>query len=135
MIKIVVGIFLVLHGLVHLLYFGQSSRRFELQAGMTWPDGAWAFSSLLGDSATRAVASIGCIIAAAGFLLSGAGIFFSQSWWRTAVIASAAFSGILYILCWNGRLEHLDNQGGVGLLIDAAILLAVIVFQWPKFDF
>jgi hypothetical protein len=42
------GIFLVLHGLVHLLYFGQSARYFELKPGMTWPDGAWAFSRLLG---------------------------------------------------------------------------------------
>ena len=135
MIKVIFGIFLVLHGLVHLLYFGQSARRFELQAGMIWPDGSWVFSKLLGDNSTRLLASIFCILSAAGFLIGVAGIFFGQSWWRTAVVASAALSGVLYILFWNGRLQHLDNQGGVGLIIDIAILVAVLVFRWPQFDF
>jgi hypothetical protein len=31
------GIFFLLHGLVHLLYAGQSLRFFELRPGMTWP--------------------------------------------------------------------------------------------------
>ena len=135
MIRILSGAFLVLHGLVHLLYFGQSMRRFELKAGLLWPDGSWAFSRLLGESGTRTVASIFCVVAAAGLVAGGVGILFGQSWWRTAVVASAAVSGILYILFWNGRLQHLDAQGGVGLLIDVAILVAVLVFQWPKVGF
>ena len=135
MIKIIAGVFLILHAIVHLLYFGQSARLFEMQPGLTWPDGSWAFSKLLGDNTTRSLAVIFCILAAAGFVIGGAGIFFSQSWWRTAVIASAVFSVALYILFWNGRLQHLDSQGGVGLLIDAAILAAILALRWPKFDF
>jgi hypothetical protein len=135
MIKAIAGVFLVLHGLVHLLYYGQSSRRFELKPGMIWPNGSWAFSKLFGDSPTRLLASIFCILAAAGFVIGGAGIFFSQSWWRTAVLASAVFSGVLYILFWNGKLQQLDNQGAIAILIDVAILLAVLVFRWPQFDF
>src|SRR4030042_3634302 len=134
MIKIIAGVFLILHAIVHLLYFGQSARLFEMQPGLTWPDGSWAFSKLLGESRTRSLAVIFCILAAAGFVIGGAGVFFSQSWWRTAVIASAVFSVALYILFWNGRLQHLDSQGGVGLLIDAAILAAILVLRWPKFD-
>jgi hypothetical protein len=38
--RIVFGILLLIHGLIHLLYSGQSARRFELQPGMVWPDGA-----------------------------------------------------------------------------------------------
>ena len=91
MIRIIAGIFLVLHGLVHLLYFGQSARLFELQPGLTWPDGAWAFSKPLGDSVTRTLASACLILAAAGFVIGAAGIFFGQPWWRMAVVASAVF--------------------------------------------
>jgi hypothetical protein len=47
MIRIMIGVFMVLHGGVHLLYFGQSARYFDLKAGMLWPDSAWAFSKLL----------------------------------------------------------------------------------------
>src|SRR5512145_1707783 len=90
MIKVIAGVFLVLHGLVHLLYLGQSARRFELQPGMTWPDGSWAFSKLLGANRTRRLASLFCILAAAGFVIAGVGIFFGQSWWSMAVLTSAA---------------------------------------------
>jgi hypothetical protein len=135
MIKLLTGAFLVVHGLIHLLYFGQSGRYFELVPGLTWPDGSWAFSKLLGDSVTRALAGLCCLLAAAGFVLGGAGVFFSQSWWRTAIVASAAFSAVLYLIFWNGRSQHLADQGGVALLIDGAILLAVLVFHWPQFVF
>jgi hypothetical protein len=131
MIKVIAGIFLVLHGLIHLLYFGQSARLFELQPGMLWPDGSWAFSKLLGEGGTRTLASIFCILAALGFVIAGVGVLFGQSWWRMVVVASAAFSAVLYIFFWNGRFQRLDGQGAVGILIDAAILVAVLVFRWP----
>jgi hypothetical protein len=102
---------------------------------MLWPDGSWAFSKLLGDSGARTLANIFCILAAAGFVIGAGGILFGQSWWRMAAVASVVFSGVLYILFWNGRLQHLDAQGGIGLLIDVAILVTVLVFQWPRFDF
>ena len=51
------GIFILLHGLVHLLYFGQSARYFEMQQGMVWPDGSWAFSRLFGEIGSRNLAS------------------------------------------------------------------------------
>ncbi len=135
MIQVVSGIFLMLHGLVHLLYFGQSARFFTLQQGMTWPDSSWAFSRLLGDNTTRTLTSVLCILAAAGFVIGAAAIFFSQPWWRVAVMISAVFSIVLYILFWNGQVQHLDNQGGIGILIDIAILAAVLVFRWPHFAF
>ncbi len=42
--RIIAGILFLLHGLVHLLYFGQSLRFFELQPDMIWPDNSWLFS-------------------------------------------------------------------------------------------
>jgi hypothetical protein len=107
----------------------------SLPSGMIWPDGSWAFAELLGDNDTRTLANVICILAAAGFVIAGAGILFGQSWWRTAIVASAALSAVLYVHLWNGRLQHLDNQGGVGLLLDFAVLVAVLVFRWPQFDF
>jgi hypothetical protein len=62
-----------------------------------------------------------------GFVSAGLGVTFGQLWWRLVAGSSAVLSAVLYILNWNGRLEHLDNQGGIGLLIDVAILVAVLV--------
>jgi len=135
MINILFGIFFVLHGLVHMLYFGQSSRSFELQPGMVWPDGSWAFSRLLGEAGVRNLASVLLALAALGFVIGGIGIFAKQVWWRPAVVAVAVFSSVVYLLFWDGGWGHLDNKGGVGILINLVILAALLIFRWPKFAF
>ena len=134
MVQIITGVVLILHGLVHLLYFGQSARFFSLKPDLAWPEGSWAFSKLLGDHGTRTLASALLVLAATGFIIGALGIFFAQPWWRPVVVASAVLSAGLYIFFWNGRWEHLDNQGGIGILIDGAILVAVLGLGWPKLD-
>lgn len=131
MLPFIFGIFLVLHGLVHLLYFGQSARRFELKPGMTWPNGSWAFAKLLGDATARSLASIACLIVAIGFIAGGAGILFSLTWWRLVIVAAAIISTMAYILFWDGKRHKLPDQGAVAILINLTILVAVVILQWP----
>jgi hypothetical protein len=131
-IDFLVGTFIILHGLVHLLYFGQSQKFFELKPGMGWPDGAWAFR-FLGDQTTRLLASVACVLATVGFVASGIGILLSQVWWRPLVVSAAIFSSVVYFLFWNGRLQRLDNQGAIAILIDIAILF--VVLGLPSDDF
>ena len=130
--KFIFVIFIVLHGLVHLLYFGQSRKYFELKPGMLWPAGSWVFSRLLGNETARNLASISLILAAMGLIVGGVGILASQAWWQPVVITAATFSSIVYVVFWNGRMQNLDAQGAVGILIDVVILLAVLVFRWPS---
>jgi hypothetical protein len=125
--RFVFGIVIMLHGLVHLLYFGQSRRFFELRPGMTWPDGSWAFSRLLGVDGTRWLASIACVVATIGFVAGGAGVLLGQAWWRLVVAGTAAFSSILYVLFWDGKRQRLSDQGAIAILINIAILVAVLV--------
>jgi uncharacterized membrane protein YphA (DoxX/SURF4 family) len=135
MLRILFGIFIILHGLVHLLYFGQSARYFELQPGMVWPDGSWLISKLPGEGGTRTLASILLVLAAIGFVAAGIGVFAGQSWWHPVLAGAAVFSSVIFILFWNGTAQRLDNQGGVGILINLAILVALFGFHWPDFDF
>ena len=123
MFTIIFGLFLVLHGLVHLLYFGHSRRIFELRPGLVWPDGAWAFSRLLGDETTRLLASTALVIAAAGFIVGGAGLILKQEWWQSVVAGVAVFAAVLTILLWDGSRQNLNDQGAIGLLIDLGILM------------
>jgi uncharacterized membrane protein YphA (DoxX/SURF4 family) len=133
--RFIFGALIVLHGLVHLLYFGQSAKYFELKPGMVWPDGSWAFSRLLGDGVARNLVSILLLLAAIGLVVAGVGIFVGQAWWRPVVVGVAAYSSVVFILFWNGRMQNLDGQGGIGLLIDMAILIAVLILRWPKLGF
>ena len=135
MLRFIVGVFIVLHGLVHLLYFGQSRRLFELRPGMAWPDGSWAFSRWLGDPASRKLASILLVLAAVGFVAGGAGILGKQAWWRPLVVGAAVFSSVICLLFWDGALRNLDDKGAIGILINVAILTAVLIFQWPNLGY
>ena len=135
MLRFIISVFIVLHGLVHLLYFGQSRRLYELRPKMAWPEGSWAFSKLLGDEATRWLASISCILAAIGFVAGGIGILAQQAWWHPVVVSSAVFSAVIFIVFWDGKLQMLDGQGGIGLLINIAILVALLILRWPSLGF
>ncbi len=126
---IIMGIFLVLHGLVHLLYAGQSRRFFELRPNMVWPDGSWAFSRFLGDETTRWLVGISLVLTALGFVVGGLGLFIKQDWWWIAAVGSAVLSTAIFILFWNGKFQALDDQGGVGMLINLAILAIVLLFK------
>jgi pimeloyl-ACP methyl ester carboxylesterase len=127
-ISILLGIFLILHGIVHLLYAGQALRFFELRPGLAWPDGAWLFSRLLGDETTRSLAAVFLALTALGFLAGGLGLFLQQDWWRAAAIRAALLSTLAFVLFWDGKFHELPDKGGVGLLISLAILVVVGVF-------
>jgi hypothetical protein len=135
MMRFIIGVFMVLHGLVHLLYAAHSRRLLELRPGLVWPDGSWAFSKLLGDEATRLLASLSYVLAALGFVLGGIGLFAGQAWWRPVVVTSAAFSGAIVLLFWDGKVQRLSDQGAIAVLINGAILVAALVLRWPSFGF
>jgi hypothetical protein len=133
LLTLIIGTVVVLHGLVHLLYSGQSWRLFELQPGMVWPENAWTLSRLLGNQALRVFATLACALAAIGFVAGAAGIFLGHDWWRPMVVGSATFSTVVFALFWDGRIEHLTEEGAVGMLIDLAILITVVVVPWRQF--
>jgi hypothetical protein len=131
MAQILFGVFVLLHGLVHGLYFGHSRRFFELQPGLTWPDGSWAFSGLLGEAGTRNLANVVLIVIAVAMIAGGIGIAVRQEWARTLTVSAAALSIVLYAALWNGQANHLDAQGLVGIVISAAIIVVLAVLRWP----
>ena len=81
----------------------------------------------------RLLAGITCIVAAVGFITGGIGIFAGKAWWDTLVVSTAIFAAIVFILFWDGKLNDLDDKGGIGVLINLIILIALILFQWPAF--
>ena len=127
MFTFIMALFLVLHGLVHLLYFGQSRRLFALQPGMVWPDNSWIATSVAGDPATRKVAGLLCVLAAAGFVIGGIGMITAAVWWRPLVMSMTIFSSLIYLIFWDGTKQRLDNQGGIGILINIAIGIALLI--------
>jgi len=96
---------------------------------MVWHRDSWAFARLLGERRRRTLAGALCILAAAGFSLGAAGLIPLQPWTLPVSIASAMVSASLFVLFCDGRLRHLDHQGGVGVLIDLAIVAAPLLLR------
>jgi hypothetical protein len=134
MLVVLFAVFFILHGLVHLLYLGQSQRFFELQPGMTWPDGSWLFSRFLSPESTRLIASVLLVLAALAFAGSGLGLLLKQDWWRPLAVGAAGFSSLVYLAFWDGTAQRLDNQGFVGILLNLAVLGLVLLAGWPHLD-
>lgn len=132
MLNIFFGIFIILHGIVHLLYAGQSARLYEMQPGMTWPDASWSMSRFLGDEITRMLATGLLIVAGISFMSGGLGVLFKFAWWRPAIIGASIFSSILYLLLWDGGMKNLDNKGAFGVLINIAVLTVICYIKWPN---
>jgi len=51
-----------------------------------------------------------------------------QPWTRRILVASAAYSAILFGLFWDGDMQYLAGKGLIGLLIDLAILAGLLVW-------
>jgi hypothetical protein len=66
---------------------------------------------LLGDGAARA-GGVACGLAAIGLVAGGVGIVGADL--VAPVIVAAAFAAVVFVLFWNGRMQRLDYQGGVG---------------------
>jgi len=71
------------------------------------------------------------VLTALVFAAGGLGLFSGQAWWRPAAVIAAILSSAIFILFWDGKFKELDSQGGVGLLLNLAILVVVLVLNLP----
>lgn len=127
MMKIISGIFILLHGLVHFWYVVLSQRWVDFKPEMGWSGKSWLLSGFVGDSTLRSFASGLFALAAIGFLISGIGILASASWWRTAILIAAVFSMVILLAFWDGDLSMIVQKGLLGVLLDVGIILFVML--------
>ena len=121
------GIFIVLHGLVHLWYLTLSQGLVEFQAEMGWTGRSWLLSAFLGDPALRWLSTALYAVATLGFLAGGLGLVAQQDWWELITIAAAAISAVTIVLFWDGGTQMLVQKGLIGFLIDITILTVLVL--------
>lgn len=131
MLRTLLGIFILLHGLVHLWYVVLSQRLVTNLPNVGWTGKSWVFTNLLGDAATRSLISVLYILATIGFLVGGMGVLARTEWWRTALLLSAGLSAATILLFWDGETALLVEKGFLGFLISIAVLAAILLFNWP----
>ncbi len=109
--RIVLGMLILLHGLIHLLGFVKAfdiAEVSQLSLPITKPLGLfWLIAALL-------------------FLISGALFFYKQTWWWMAILPAIIISQVLIIIYWQ------DAKAGTVLNI---ILLAGCLLGYGNWDF
>ncbi|HWG83923.1 MAG TPA: hypothetical protein VNT60_00470 [Deinococcales bacterium] len=115
------GLFLAAHGLIHASFV---SPRPPENGGPQWPfnlDASW----LLG-SGVRPLGLLLVAVSVIAFLLAGAstlGILVPPAWWGGLVVAGSVAGLLLLALFFHPWLS-------LGILLNAALLLAVLQFGW-----
>ncbi len=127
MMKIVVALFLILHGLVHAILAMVPNPDAPDSGFATFFSRSWLLDKLgLPESAVRTVALVLAATATIGFVAAGLGllgILVPFAWWRALAITSAAVSLLFLVVYWNSYLI-------VGIAIDVLILAVLIFTNW-----
>ena len=121
--KLAVGAFFVLHGLVHLLWFVVLWRITTVD-GVPYSTTVLAHRIDVGDTGIRVVGLL-WLVATLGWVAAGLGLIFLVPWWQGLTIAVALFSSALCIL---GLPE-----AKYGLLINLIVIALLFLggrFQW-----
>ena len=135
MFKFSFGVCIIVLGLVHLAYFGQSQGVWTLQTGAAWPQGSWVVANLLDARTARLVASGASFLAALGYLFGGLGMFAEGRSWRLLVGGAGMLSTTMFVMYWDGGMQHLNDQGGIVVLANLAVMVAVLILRWPDFRY
>jgi hypothetical protein len=131
MLRLLFGLLIILHGLVHMWFVALSQRWVEFEPSMGWTSESWLFTPLIGDAATRALVSGLCVLATLSFVVGGIGLYAHQAWWRAVVVASAILSTAIVLLFWDGKLAMLVEKGLIALAINAGLLIVILLLDWP----
>ncbi len=115
LVKVVIGVLLAAHGLVHLLYFVTNAE-----------DPKWPFtlerSWLLPEPARRPVAIVLIAVTAVGFVLLGlavAGVPGLGAIWPALAVIAAVASLLTLLIFWNVQLV-------AGIAIDVVVLVLAL---------
>lgn len=122
MLRLATGVFVVLHGLVHLWYVVLAQDLVEFRLEMGWTARSWLLSPLLGEPATVLLATVLFVAVAAAFVAGGVGFLVETDWWRPVLLGAAVASTAVILVFWQGGLAMAVQKGVLGAVINLAIV-------------
>ena len=119
MLRATLGLFLALHGVIHLIGFVVPWRITEIR-GFAYSTSVFWGRADIGDAGAR-VLGAGWLAVALTFMVAGAGIAFGTPW---ALALTLIAAGMSTVLCIAG-----SPAAVAGLVIDAVILTTIAAAQ------
>lgn len=123
MASIGLGIFLILHGLVHFWYVTLSTGWVPFQEDMGWTGQSWLLSGILAEGPLSTLAAAGYSIAAVLFIGVGVWMMADQDLGRSWILAPAVVSSLLILTFWDGSPAMAVQKGLLGLVINILVIL------------
>jgi hypothetical protein len=121
--RILVGLFLVAHGLVHLLYLTPKPE--EDQSYPFVPETRWITSALgLEPALAKTFARALAVITAVAFVVAGCALIVNAAIWQPAVVFASSISLVLLLLFFHPWLL-------VGIGIDIVIIASAARWHVP----
>jgi hypothetical protein len=121
MTKLLIGGFLIAHGLVHAAVWASpkgTAQPFD-------PSRSWLLETFgIAPGPARTLSIMLAVAAATGFVAAGLALFAGSDWWRVIAIVTAAESLPLFLLFFNPWLT-------LGAAIELGILYSLVVSHWP----
>jgi len=123
MVRIVAGLFLVVHGLVHLLYVTPPPKDDPKYPFV--PEERWFTRAVgLAPAAAKGVARTLAIVCVALFVIAGIALLANASLWKPTAVGGSLVSLVLMLLFFHPRLVF-------GVAIDVAIVASVLFLHVP----
>lgn len=124
-IRWIVAIVVIAHGIGHVLFMPLLNGAMRLQA-----DGhSWLLTGVVGDGPTKGLATIVAGLIGVAFVVAGVGILGQTTWWRTLAIAASVASLVLIVAMWDGLPT---SSAAFAVAFDVAVLIALLVVHWPS---
>jgi len=122
-LQILIGIFLILHGMVHWVYAAPQEKE---PGAKPWTvlTGRWLAKKAGLDQSTALKLGIALmILATVGFAVSGIGVLISQDWWGIPAISTAAVSTLFLALYW-------DKMMTIGVVLNIGIIMLALFWNF-----
>jgi hypothetical protein len=127
------AIFVLLHGLVFLIYPAMAQGWMPLPEGTDFTGRSWLLGNVLGEPGTRTLGTYLFTTVVLIFLIAFVGLAFRQDWSTGWLYGALILSSLGLVVMWDGHPARLPDQGLIGLLINSGLAVLMIYFGFPKF--
>ena len=127
MVKIVIAVVLLAHGIGHVLGPLQVAK--VAHVNPTWTGDSWLLTGVTGQTVSNVIGLVLWVTAMVGFVAAAAVVmgWLPASWWVPLAVGSSVVS-LLAIALFPNAFPLTSTLGAV--VIDVAVLAAVVVLKW-----
>lgn len=123
MLKTILSIAIVLHGLVHIWYVLLLSKVVKFQPDMGWTGASWLFPAADESPAIRYTGITMYALVTLLFVTSGISLMTGNSLTSKLLVLSAILSSVLILFFFDGLFNMVVQKGLVGLIFNLMIII------------